>query len=136
MSFLCVAGVVSPAVLFLSLYEWHQAITANDVNLACTPNNCVAIGAIHTAVAAFSWDGSWCCGACVTAVGSNGNHLILGNGAVHFNVPQIVCVVKHELQHPVSRFGGTPTVFFGTVNNQAVIFGGLLELSVVVYSIV
>ena len=69
-------------------------------------------------------------------MGSNGNHLILGNGAVHFNVPQIVCVVKHELQHPISRFGGAPTVFFGTVNNQTVIFGGLLELSVVVYSIV
>lgn len=130
-------GRCPPPFCFLSFYEWDQAISTNDVDLARASDNRVAVGAVHSAVAALCCGGSgWRGCACVTTVCPDGNHLALENGAIHFNLPEFVHVVEDELQDRVAGNGTRPTVFIGTGDDQAVFFGCALELLVMIHSIV
>lgn len=88
-----------------ALHKGNQTVTANHIHFASAADNGVTVGAVHPAVAALCRGGGCGGSACVAAVRSDGNHLILRDCTVHLNLPEFVHVVENELEDGVARSG-------------------------------
>ena len=88
-----------------ALHKGNQTVTANHIHFASAADNGVTVGAVHPAIAALCRGGGCSGGACVAAVRSDGNHLILRDCTVHLNLPEFVHVVENELEDGVARSG-------------------------------
>lgn len=119
----------------LALNEQLHTISAENTHRFIGADNCTALRTYP--FAAVSLCDSWCYyHPAVAGMCADGNHLALGNGAVHFDLPEFVHVIEDKLENGVTRSGVRPTVFVGAGNAQAVFFGCPLELLIVVHSIV